>query len=244
MAENPLKGLGLKRIVFLAGGALVVFVISALLHLYVCGVLNLASPHLRPVEGYAAVDSILASWAESEEAREPVGTEASAARPPGTEAGSPESEERTGETDRPVGTNGSAENREGTSNTEAPEEGGTEEAGAVPPEVDTTSPQAKNTESSADPTGLSEPGSGQSAAEEIESLLPFDESKLSRLVRVYEKMRPKQVAVILTTMQDRQVVTILSHMKENKAAQILGEMEPGKAARISQTLMNWGTYER
>ena len=241
MAENPLKGLGLKRIVLLAGGALIVFVISVLLHLYVCGVLNLASPHLRPIEGYAAVDSILASWAESGETGEPVGAEVRAERSAGNETGSTGSGERTGGTD---GANASTENLGGTSHAEAPEERGTEEAGAVPPEVDTTSSQAKETESSADPAGVTGPGSGQSAAEGVEALLPFDESKLSRLVRVYEKMRPKQVAVILTTMPDRQVVTILSHMKENKAAQILGEMEPGKAARISQTLLNWSAYER
>ncbi len=239
MVENPLKVLGLKRVILLAWGALIVFGVSVLMHLYIYGMLNLSSPHLRPADGYAAVDSVLASWAESEELQPTILS-------PGR------SDERTRDAsmaEPPEGTDsdpgGELTNEESRSNSEElTEEGGDEIVGGELQHTVNDPPPAGDAASSTESTGIVEADSAAAGEEGLEPLLPFDESKLSRLVRVYEKMRPKQVAVILTTMPDRQVVTILSHMKENKAAQVLAEIEPGKAARISQALMNWSEYER
>ncbi len=238
MAENPMKALGAKKLILLAGGAAAVFLMALLLHLYLCGMLSVGSPHLRPAQGYAMVDSILAAWAESGE----VGA-----------AGSARALYRD--------SNGAEKDKQAAS---GPEDSGAEADTAprnpdAPPDTTAADRSADRTAGSEEEAAAGIQGSRQTPAGEtpvevgldpghaletdVEPLLPFDENKLARLVRVYEKMRPKQVAIILTTMPDRQVVIILSHMKENKAAQVLAEMEPGKAARISQSLLNWSGEE-
>jgi len=233
-----MKALGAKRIILLAGGAVAVFLVALLLHLYLCGMLSLGSPHLKPALGYAMVDSILGAWAESGE----VGAARSAQAL------------YRGSTGMDADTQAAA----------GPDDSGTEaEAAPRNPDaspdmlvLDPSTDQAAGSDEEAAakvqgtmeaPSGGTSPAVGSDPGDaletDVEPLLPFDENKLARLVRVYEKMRPKQVAIILTTMPDRQVVTILSHMKENKAAQVLADMEPGKAARISQSLVNWSNEE-
>lgn len=64
-----------------------------------------------------------------------------------------------------------------------------------------------------------------------------DEAKLARLVKVYEKMRPKQVAVILGTMTIEQAAQILVLMKDKSAAAVLAATEAKRAARISQIMV-------
>ncbi|NNE07838.1 MAG: hypothetical protein HKN20_04670 [Gemmatimonadetes bacterium] len=64
-----------------------------------------------------------------------------------------------------------------------------------------------------------------------------DEQKLARLVKVYEKMRPKQVAVILGTMSIDQAAAILVLMKDKSAAEVLAATEAKRAARISQIMV-------
>jgi hypothetical protein len=212
MAGNGVKGFDVKRVGLLAAGAVVVSLIALVVQLYVCGMLSLSAPHLRPAPGYAMADSILASWeakkAADETAAETAIREGAAGQLP-TAGESPEPAASTADT--------AAEAQPQTGS--GPEEAGTSLAPA-------------------------ESDSAGAGGEVGEPLLPFDETKLARLVRVYEKMRPKQVAIILMTMPDQQAVTILSHMKENKAAQVLAEMEAGKAARISQALVNWSDDER
>ena len=61
--------------------------------------------------------------------------------------------------------------------------------------------------------------------------------QMARLVRVYEKMRPRQVALILGTMPEPEAVSILAEMKEKQTAKVLAEMDAQKAARISRILM-------
>ncbi len=64
-----------------------------------------------------------------------------------------------------------------------------------------------------------------------------DQEKLARLVKVYEKMRPKQVAVILGTMSIDQAAAILVLMKDKSAAEVLAATEAKRAARISQIMV-------
>ncbi len=77
----------------------------------------------------------------------------------------------------------------------------------------------------------------EAAEEDIDQMMALQPERMARLVRVYEKMRPKQVALILGTMPERQASSILQDMKDQSAAKVLAEMEPGKAARMSQLLI-------
>ena len=63
------------------------------------------------------------------------------------------------------------------------------------------------------------------------------EDKLARLVRVYEQMRAKQVALILNTMPDDESAAILERMPERTAAKVMAGMSPEKAARMSRILV-------
>lgn len=61
--------------------------------------------------------------------------------------------------------------------------------------------------------------------------------KLTRMVRVYEKMKPKQVAQILDSLPDQSTVAILDSMSDRAAAKVIAMMDPGNAARLSQVLV-------
>ena len=82
--------------------------------------------------------------------------------------------------------------------------------------------------------------SEDSSKESAKDVGPFDPEKMARLVRVYEKMRPKQVGLILDTMPDAQSVAVLRSMKDRAAAQVMAAMEPSKAARMSRLLVERG----
>jgi hypothetical protein len=59
---------------------------------------------------------------------------------------------------------------------------------------------------------------------------------VAHLVRVYEKMRPKQVAQILDSLSDANTLAILSTMKDRTAAKVIAGMDPTNAARLSEML--------
>ncbi len=86
------------------------------------------------------------------------------------------------------------------------------------------------------PEGATQAVAGAAAAAGDEDEVSRDE-KLERLVRVYEQMRAKQVALILNTMPDDESAAILAAMKERTAAKILAGMSPEKAARMSRLLV-------
>jgi len=233
MAKGIAAGLGFKRILLMLGGAVVVFLASVPICLYSYGMLSLSAPHLRPAAGYAMADSLTQAWREArtdtvetdgDSIRQPSPAQAlveTGGKKPRVDGPSPES---TGEG---VPAGGETLPTEGTSPGAAAVSAGSG-AGDAP----------------VDATGGTTQVYMTSEGDTLEPLLPFDEQKLGRLVSVYEKMRPKQVALILSTMPERQAVMILSRMKDNNAAKVLAELEPGKAARISQVLVNWSGHER
>ena len=57
-----------------------------------------------------------------------------------------------------------------------------------------------------------------------------------QLVRVYERMRPKDAASIVEQLEIPLAVEILSQMPDRQAARILGAMTPERAARITAKL--------
>jgi len=59
---------------------------------------------------------------------------------------------------------------------------------------------------------------------------------VAHLVRVYEKMRPKQVAQILDALSDENTLAILSGLKDRTAAKVIAGMDPTNAARLSEML--------
>jgi hypothetical protein len=253
MAEGKSLGIGKKRIIMLLVGAVGVFLGSVPLHLYVFGVLSSSSPYLRPAPGFAAADSLFdtggvetddlgdqvgdgtPAWSASTETdrvskAEPVPPMAEDALDPTVEPPAErESENRAGGTDL----SGASEAVDRPN----PERVAADSSSAP---NDSLGPAA----ASSDSLGPAEHPAGAPAEAPVDALLPFDEAKLSRLVKVYEKMRPKQVALILGTMADRQALLILTHMKDKDAAEVLAELEPGKAARISQILVNWSGNEQ
>lgn len=211
----PGGDLGTKRIVTLVLGALIVFVLSIPFHMYVHGMLVAESPYVVPAEGYALSDSARQELEAQVEQRR-LEAEARRAREKARLAAL--------EQDR------------------VEDSPGVDSLGAGSGGPDGRSPAAGDDSLDVEGRGgdgifLIAPDVTDSTGAVTDPLLPFDASKLTRLVRVYEKMRPKPVAMILTTMPERQAVLILANMKDQKAAKVLAEIEPGKAARISDLLM-------
>ena len=77
-------------------------------------------------------------------------------------------------------------------------------------------------------------------AEDTSPAPPADAPQLARLVRVYEKMRPKQVAQVFDSLPDEQTVAMLSKMNDRAAAKVIAAMDPTNAARLSQMLVRTG----
>lgn len=233
MAEVKKRKVGVRTIVILVAGAVAVFVGSILLYLHAWGMLSFQSPYLRPGPGYAVVDSTYGSGDEllgepSHEEPDDLG-----AAPAGREEVTPPVSADSLAVSDPTALSAA----EGT----PPED--VLDAGALPEGPD-GSGEGEVGEAPEDSLGAGAWVSADSSAGDLTPLLPFEPSKLGRLVRVYEKMRPKQVALILSTMPEKQAVLILSNMKDKQTAAVLAEMDPGKAARISQLLMLWGQSEQ
>lgn len=81
------------------------------------------------------------------------------------------------------------------------------------------------------------PANAGQVSRNAEQELPFDKEKLSRLVKVYEKMRAKQVAMILNTMSESKSAMILANMKDKNAAEVLAAIDADKAARLSELIV-------
>lgn len=80
----------------------------------------------------------------------------------------------------------------------------------------------------------------ESPAEDTAPAPAAEGPQLARLVRVYEKMRPKQVAQVFDSLPDEQTVAMLSKMNERAAAKVIAAMDPANAARLSQMLVETG----
>jgi flagellar motility protein MotE (MotC chaperone) len=82
---------------------------------------------------------------------------------------------------------------------------------------------------------------------DIQSLIgQADEQKASevdRLVRVYEKMKPKDAAPILTTLDDRVRLPVAARMKEQSLAAVMSQMEAKDAKALTEKLADRFTAE-
>ena len=209
MADDPGNGIGRRSQLVLVGGALGIFLLTIPFFLFLNGMLHAESPHLRPAEGYELPDSLQEAYALLLSSGRPGASEGDARQP-----ASPVDGLTAGESGMDsVVSEAVPEARE-----QSPGSG--EGDGAA--ESSTATMEAE--EDPAAPTAGAELTSG-------------DAERRARLVRLYEKMRPKQVALILGTMPERDAAVILLEMREKEAAKVLAEMDPSKAARMSQLLM-------
>lgn len=60
----------------------------------------------------------------------------------------------------------------------------------------------------------------------------------SKLVKIYEGMKPKEAAKIFDTLQTQVLLGVAQQMKENKLAAIVAEMSPEKARDLTMGLAN------
>ncbi len=61
-------------------------------------------------------------------------------------------------------------------------------------------------------------------------------ARIGALVRVYEKMKPKDAAAVMEGLSDEVVIAIASRMKDGPLALILGKMNPVRARQITTQL--------
>ncbi len=59
---------------------------------------------------------------------------------------------------------------------------------------------------------------------------------VERLSRVFEKMKPGEIAKVVPEMDEALVVEVLGKLKDKTTAKVLGTIEPEKAARLSEKL--------
>ena len=64
----------------------------------------------------------------------------------------------------------------------------------------------------------------------------FDMNRIARLAKIFEAMKPKQAAPVLSQLDNDVIIMILLKMKERPAAKILGEMSVERAASISRQI--------
>lgn len=67
-----------------------------------------------------------------------------------------------------------------------------------------------------------------------------EDAKTKSLVKIYENMKPKNAADILSKMKTDDIVPIVSKMKEKNAAEILAKMDPAVAKEVTTKLNNIG----
>ncbi|MFH1278418.1 MAG: hypothetical protein ABIK65_08575 [Candidatus Eisenbacteria bacterium] len=217
---------GIGRIILLAAGGVALFLGAIPFFLLMNGILNFEAPRLRPAEAYVLADSVLVAYRMSLE-------EAAEAPPEGSPsaAGAVAAEIPAGSEAAPAAIEGPMP----ASVTVAASTGGTgaAETHGVPEEADYEMMGPPIPESMRELVNREE----EAAEENLDQMMALQPERMARLVRVYEKMRPKQVALILGTMPERQASSILRDMKDQSAAKVLAEMEPNKAARMSQLLI-------
>jgi flagellar motility protein MotE (MotC chaperone) len=87
---------------------------------------------------------------------------------------------------------------------------------------------------------LSTEGASDSNQAELKVLMSkggnFDMNRIARLAKIFEAMKPKQAAPVLSQLDNDVIVMILLKMKERPAAKILGEMSVERAASISRQI--------
>ena len=59
---------------------------------------------------------------------------------------------------------------------------------------------------------------------------------VERLSRVFEKMKPAEIAKVAPEMDEDLVIEVLGKLKDKTTAKVLGSIDPAKAARLSEKL--------
>ncbi len=218
--ETAKKGGMTGILIPLVGGGIGVFILSIPVALFTQGMVQFGLPHMKPAERYVLADSVLAQHYIEEGLLSEEGLAAVAAKAAELEAqAARESEAEQARL---------AKEKEDAAAAEAARTAETAKAAAEPAKEETPSHPA--------------PEPGKIAAAQSEKL-PFDRERLARLVKVYEKMKPKQVAMILGTMPDSKSAMILATMKDKSAAAVLAAIDPPKAARLSELIVRMTSLE-
>lgn len=66
-----------------------------------------------------------------------------------------------------------------------------------------------------------------------------ESARINALARLYDGMKPAQVAPLITKLTEQQAVDILLKMKPSNAAKILGALNPNRAASISSRMITF-----
>ena len=72
------------------------------------------------------------------------------------------------------------------------------------------------------------------------AIMDEKEKDLAKLVKIFEIMKPEEIAGILLNFEEDTVIAILVRLKERKTAKILSLMGPDYAARISRKMGSYG----
>jgi flagellar motility protein MotE (MotC chaperone) len=103
-------------------------------------------------------------------------------------------------------------------------------------EKDTTQTPLSEAVAPPDLTESTSDSNGQELKALIQKGPAFDPNRITRLARIFEAMKPKQAAPVMSQLDNEVIVMILMKMKERAAAKILGEMSVERAASISRQI--------
>jgi flagellar motility protein MotE (MotC chaperone) len=70
----------------------------------------------------------------------------------------------------------------------------------------------------------------------IEAKEAFEEKRFEHLVKVYEGMKPEEVASLIQRLNEDTAVKLFYQMKKKKVSQVLGFLHPDLAVRLSERL--------
>ncbi len=222
--EKGKKGGMMGLLIPMVGGGLGVFLLTIPIVLFSQGIIQLEGPQVKAPESYIIADTLLARHYKTEGLLSDEGLAILEAR----------EEEMAAEATRLAEAEAARILKEQEDERMAilEAERAAALAAAPPPEPEASAVTAAQTTSN-----------NTQVAVPAEQNLPFEQEKLTRLVKVYEKMRAKQVAMILDTMSDTKSAMILANMKDKNAAEVLAAIDAKKAARLSELIVRMSTSD-
>lgn len=78
----------------------------------------------------------------------------------------------------------------------------------------------------------------RSVDQKLKKLGQVEANRLLGLAKLYDGMKPDQVARMIVKMEDKMIVSILPRMKSANASKILGLLPPERGARISKLMIS------
>lgn len=64
-----------------------------------------------------------------------------------------------------------------------------------------------------------------------------ESQKIEKLVEIFEKMSPRQAALVLAEVEEKLVVEAFERVDSERVAKIMGKMDPVKSSRISELMV-------